>query len=358
MFCPAAPHRAWRSALSPLIAVAIGSLWLWGCGAPPAPEPPRATAESGEIERIVVATGTIEPATEVEVRPRIAGIVERILVEEGDSVAEGQVLVEIERDLLASQVDEAAAALVEAEVAERFAKIELNRREKLLESGAASPQQLDDALARFDGAVAAKNRAHAQLNTLRTQLGYATIHSTLAGRVLDVHVEEGNAVSPVTAVTGGTLLLTLAGEETLRLEGLVDENEVARVAVGQSARIRTEAYEDRTFRGVVREIAPLGERVENVTYFEVKVELVGEDAGLLRPRMSGDAEIIAETVADATVIPERALQYRGDDIYVRLPHSNGRNAAPEERDVRVGIVDGDRVQIIEGLSPGEEVYLQ
>ena len=328
---------------------------LLGCGAPAPPESPRATAERGEVERIVVATGTIEPATEVEVRPRIAGIIERIRVAEGDHVRTGQVLVDIERDLLASQVAEAEAALVEAEVAERFAKIELERREKLLENGAASPQQLDDARARYDGAVASKARAQAQRNTLRTQLGYATIHATLDGRVLDVHVEEGNAVSPVTAVTGGTLLLTLAGEETLRLEGLVDENEVARVVVGQRARIQTEAYEDRVFEGVVREIAPLGERVENVTYFKVKVELVDEGASVLRPRMSGDAEIVAETVSDATVIPERALHYRGDEIYVRIP--NGE-AEPEERDVRVGIVDGDRVQILDGLGPGEEVFLQ
>lgn len=330
-------------------------LGLLACGGGDTLDLPRSEATQGAIERIVVATGTIEPAKEVEVRPRIAGIIDHIEVKEGDHVERDQILVKIERDLLESQVAEAAAARSEAEVERRYAKIELGRQEKLSARDAASPQQLDRARARYERAIALKARATAVHRTLRTQLGYATIHSPLDGRVLDVHVEEGNAVSPVTAVTGGTLLVTLAGEETLRLEGQVDENEVARVAIGQRARIRTEAYGERVFVGEVREIAPLGERIQNVTYFKVKVELTGDDAGLLRPRMSGDAEIVTETVDDATVLPEGALRYRGDDVYVRVPR--GKDGF-DERSVEVGIVDGDRVQILEGLSPGDEVFLQ
>ena len=103
--------------------------------------------------------------------------------------------------------------------------------------------------------------------------------------MLDIPVEEGNAVSPVTAVTGGSLLLSIAGNDALHLDGLVDENEIARVAVGQPARIRTEAFPDRAFEGRVREIKPVGERVQNVTYFERR------DRGdrCRRPRSSGRA---------------------------------------------------------------------
>ena len=117
--------------------------------------------------------------------------------------------------------------------------------------------------------------------------------------MLDVPVEEGSAVSPVTAVTGGTLLLSLAATSTLHLEGLVDENEVARVAVGQPARIRTEAFGERAFAGRVRKISPVGQRIQNVTYFEVEVEVTDADGAALRPRMSGDAEIVTEVVEDA-----------------------------------------------------------
>ncbi len=97
------------------------------CGGDESAALPTATVELARIERIVVATGTVEPEREVEVRPRIAGIIQKIHVEPGDIVKEGQLLLEIERDLLESHVREAEAALREAMVEQRYAKIELAR---------------------------------------------------------------------------------------------------------------------------------------------------------------------------------------------------------------------------------------
>ena len=325
------------------------------CGGAEGPAAEHAKVERGRVERIVVATGTIEPATEVEVRPRIAGIIERIAVTEGDLVEPGELLVEIERDLLASQVEEARAAVGEAEVEVRYAGIDLERIQSLRDGGASSAQKLDEAKARHERGQAGLDRAQARLATLETQLGYASIRSTLEGRVLDVPVEEGSAVSPVTAVTGGTLLLSLAATDRLHLEGLVDENEVARIEPGQSARIRTEAFGDRVFEGSVRKIAPLGQRIQNVTYFEVEIDIVDAEAQLLRPRMSGDADIVTQVVEGALTLPETALHYRGDEIYVEIPNGAG---PPLERLVEVGIVDGSRVEITGGVEEGEEVVLQ
>ncbi len=333
--------------------LALASVSL-GCGEPEAPEASLAPVSRGPLERIVVATGTVEPAVEVEVRPRIAGIIEEIAVEAGDVVEAGQVLVEIEKALLAAQVREAEAAVQAARVEQRYASIELKRAQELERTGAASAQKLDDARSRFEQAQAGLARASAALDTLSTQLGYASVVAPMAGRVLDVHTEEGSAVSPVTAVTGGTLLLTLAGTEALHLEGLVDENEVARVALGQPARIRTEAYGERIFEGEVSEIAPMGERIQNVTYFEVEIAITDGDAQLLRPRMSGDGEIVAETLEDVLHVPETALRYEGAAVYVEVRNGDGF----ERRDVTIGVVDRDRVQLTGGVQEGEEVRLQ
>ncbi len=333
-------------------------LALLACGGSGAPEiGPTASVERARVERIVVATGTIEPEKEVEVRPRIAGIIETIHVDDGDTVEENQPLVEIERELLQSQVREARAALDDARVELRYAKIAVDRTEELERGGATSQQTHDDARTRYGRARAGVARAQAKLDTLSTQLSFATVRSPLAGRVLQVHQEEGNAVSPVTAVTGGTVLLSLAGTEQLCLEGLVDENEVARVEIGQPARIRTEAYAERSFEGRVAHIAPLGKRIQNVTYFEVEIEVVDADAPLLRPRMSGDADIVAEVVEGALVVPETALRYRGEEIYVETVI---RASAPkvEEAVVEIGIVDESRVQVLSGLSEGQEVRLK
>lgn len=344
--------------MSPSVRIPIGGLllsaWLLACGiGEESAEIPTALVETARIERIVVATGTIEPEREVEVRSRIAGIVEKIHVDDGDQVEPGQPLVEIERELLEAQVREATAALEAARVELRFASIALERNLELERGGAASQQKRDDARSRQQAARAEVARAQARLDSLNTQLSYATVRSPLAGRVLQIHTEEGNAVSPVTAVTGGVVLLSLAGTEALYLEGLVDENEVARVARGQPARVRTEAFPERSFEGSVRAIAPMGQRIQNVTYFEVKIEIVDPDAELLRPRMSGNADIVTETVEGALVIPETALRYRGEALYVE---TNG--PASEERSIEIGIVDGSRVQVLSGLAAGEAVRLK
>ncbi len=320
---------------------------------------PSAKAETRTIERIVVATGTIEPEGEVEVRPRIAGIIEEIAVEPGDEVEEGQVLLEIEKELIEARVNEARASLKAADVELRYAKIAMDRAERLRNQGASSESKNDEALEAFEGAAARHVRAQAGLETLAVQLRHATVRAPISGKVLHVPVEVGGAVSPVTSVTGGTVLLSLAGTNRLHLKGSVDENEIARVRLGQLARIRTEAFGDRTFLGKVRKIAPVGDRIQNVTYFEVEVEITDESRQLLRPRMSGDAEIIAETIENALVVPETALRYAGDDIYIDVLSADAEaEAEPARRDVEVGVVDGDLVQILSGLEVGEKVSLQ
>ena len=348
------PSGPIRRRLFALCQVCVLGGMLSGCDSTEPNDAPIATVERGAVERVVVATGTIEPAIEVEVRPRIAGIIERIAVEAGDTVERAQVLVEIEKDLLEARVREAKAAAQVASVEEGYAAIELQRAEDLQKTGASSAQTLDTARARFETSQASRARAVAALDTLETHLGYASVTAPMKGRVLEVHTEEGSAVSPVTAVTGGTLMLTLAGTEALRLEGLVDENEIARVSLDQLARIRTEAFGDRIFEGRVSEIAPMGTRIQNVTYFEVEIEITDADAGLLRPRMSGDGEIVAETIENSLFIPETALRYEGADIYIEVRNGEGF----ERRDVAIGIVDRDRVQLLSGAAEGEEVQLQ
>jgi HlyD family secretion protein len=129
------------------------------------------------------------------------------------------------------------------------------------------------------------------------------------------------------------------------------------VKVGQEASIRTEAYPGKTFAGKVRKIKPLGERQQNVTYFEVEVSVVDSEASLLRTRMSADADIVTEVVEEALIVPETALLYDGERIYVEKVTSSSEQHV-EEQTIRVGIVEKGRAQVSEGLSPGDEVRLK
>ncbi len=317
---------------------------------------PTAEVVRARIERLVVATGTIEPEQEVEVRPRISGIVDKIHVEAGDRVEEGQPLLEIDHELIEVQVREADAKLEAAHVESRYARLAHKRTLALRQGGAAAEQDREAASQRLEVALAKVAESQAVFDSLAVQLRYATVTSPLSGKILDVFVEEGSAVSSVISVTGGTPLLSLAAADALHLKGLVDESEVARVRVDQPVRIRTEAFEDRLFEGRVRKIAPLGERKENVTYFEVEIEVTDDEASLLRPRMSGDGEIVTEILENVLVIPETALLYDGPQIYVEV-YSNGAEPAIQRRDIAIGVSEGDRVQVLEGLEGGEEVRL-
>jgi HlyD family secretion protein len=352
----ASAGRLGRAAL--LDGACLLALALAACSSPQARETtPTAKVERARIERIVVATGTIEPENEVEVRSRISGIVEKIDVEAGDQVTRGQPLVELERELLAAQVAEARARLAGAQAELTRASSELRRAVKLKDGGTMSASQEEDAITRQRSADAAVARETAVLDTLQIQLGYATVTAPIDGAILDVDVEIGTAIASVVSVTGGTRVLTIADDRTLHLEGLVDENDIAWVKVGQPARIRTEAYPGRTFAGNVRKIKPLGERQQNVTYFKVEVLITDADAALLRPRMSADADIVSEVVEDALLVPETALLYEGDRIYVERK-VGGVEPEFEQATIRVGILESGRAQVVDGITADDEVRLK
>ena len=319
---------------------------------------PRATVVSGTLERIVVATGTLEPERLVDVRPRISGIVKKIHIDDGDRVKKGQILVEIDRDLLQVRLREVRAQLADAKIERRYAVIALDRANVLKQRGAMPDQQYDDTRSRHERAVVAVTRSEALVSRLEVELRYATVRAPMDGIVLEIPVEEGSAVSSVQSVTGGTPLLTLATTTALHLEGLVDENEIARVSVGQRAKIRTEAFgSDTVFEGEVRHISPIGKRVQNVTYFEVEVDILGADTGTLLPRMSADADIVTETAADVLWVPETALHYEGNHIYLELATATSGESG-ERLVVELGIVEGDRVQLLSGASEGDLVRLR
>jgi HlyD family secretion protein len=317
---------------------------------------PTARVERGQIERIVVASGTIEPEQLVEVRSRISGIVERFNVDAGDRVTAGAVVAEIERETLQAAVREAHAVVHEAEVARDHAALELKRSTDLFSRGVSSQEELDGARTEHALAGARLERAGATLERLEQELGYATIRAPIDGIVLSRDLDPGAAVASVASVTGGTILMTIADTSRMHLLGVVDENEIAQVSVGMEARIRTETYPDRVFPGRVRKIAPLGARKGNVTSFEVEADvLAGADA--LWPRMSADADIVAEQKDDVLILPEAALLYEGDDIVVEVvAHDSPQRL--ERRTVRIGVSQDDRVEILDGLSEGETVKLQ
>jgi HlyD family secretion protein len=343
-----------------------------------------ATVERGDVARSVVATGKIQPLTKVEIKSKASGIVEKLLVHYGDTVKEGQILAELDKELLVAGVREAKANLLAAQAAyERnrieaegpdlpFLKASWDRSKKLYADGLIAPQLLEDAemayqmavnrqtAARSNAAVtkAEVERARAALERAQTDLRYATIRSPMDGLILSRDVEVGDAVSSILVLgSQATLVMTMGDVSEVYVLGKVDEADIGQVYLGQPARIVVESFKDKQFEGEVTKISPFGVEVDNVTTFEVRVS-IRNPGGELKTNMTANAEIILEEKKDVLLVPESAVVYdRERNTSLEVPDSG---AAHGKREVKVtlGISNGVKTELVDGLDEGSQIVLQ
>ncbi|HXY38131.1 MAG TPA: efflux RND transporter periplasmic adaptor subunit [Vicinamibacteria bacterium] len=343
-----------------------------------------AGVEKGDLARSVVATGKIQPLTKVDIKSKASGIVKKLHVDYGDHVKEGQVLAELDRDQLEAAVREAKANLLSSEAAwERnkveaegpdlpFLKAALERSRKLYADGLIAPQVLDDAdkeyqlglnkqtAAKSQTAVARAEveKAKATLERTEMDLRYATIVSPMDGLVLSRDVEVGDAVSSILVLgSQATLVMTLGDVSEVYVLGKVDEADIGRVYLGQRARIVVESFKDESFDGKVTKISPLGKEKDNVTTFEVRVS-IQNPGGQLRTNMTANAEVILEEKKGILTIPESAVVYdkeRKPSVEIPDPHAPG---GKRKLAVKLGISNGVKTEIADGLRQGDKVVLQ
>lgn len=357
-----------------------------------------AVVEEGEIARSVVATGRIEPRAKVEVKSKASGLVERILVDEGDYVRRGQVLVELDKEELQARLREAEATLGAALAAEQsaaavyernrveaagpelpFLRNSVERARRMHEQGLLARNAQEEAERQYELAlnkqlVAQRNvavskaetgraqaqvaQARAALDRAQEDLRNATIVSPMDGLVLSRDVEAGDAVSSILVLgSQATLVMTLGDVSEVYVRGKVDQADIGRVRLHQPARIAVESFRDRRFEGAVTKISPLGVEKDNVTTFEVRVS-IRNPGGVLKAMMSANAEIIEELRPRSLLIPEAAVLYDKDRrAMVEVPDpaaEPGKRRVP----VTIGITNGVRAEVLAGLRAGERVVLQ
>jgi HlyD family secretion protein len=328
-----------------------------------------------DVARVVLATGKIEPLTKVELKSRASGVVERLLVDVADSVEAGQVVAELDKSILEARVREARGscdaaraelekAQIEAEPTEfEYAQKDLARTKELFGKELISSADMDAseknfrmassryqaARSRLAVARAQLIRAQAELDRAEEELRNSRIVSPVAGIVLSRDVEVGNAVaSVISAASGGTQIMTIADTSRMHVKGKIPESDVGKITVDMPARIGVESFRDETFSGKVSRISPLGKEQDNVTSFEVEV-VIHNDTGKLRTGMTANAEIILEEHPKTLVIPEATIIYGdGNSTSVEVPDPadpNGRKKIP----IKVGISNGVRTEVVEGL---------
>jgi HlyD family secretion protein len=343
-----------------------------------------AAVERGDVARSVVATGKIQPLAKVEIKSKASGIVKRLFVDYGDRVKEGQVLAELDREQLEAGVREARANLLSAQASwERnkieaegpdlpFLKLALERARKLYADGLIAPSLLEDADREFqlglNKQTAAKSqaamakaeveKARAALERYESDLRYATITSPMDGLVLSRDVEVGDAVSSILVLgSQATRLMSLGDVSEVYVLGKVDEADIGRVFLGQRARIVVESFKDKSFEGKVTKISPLGVEKDNVTTFEVRVS-IRNPTGALKTNMTANAEVILEEKKDVLLVPESAVVYDKDrKPSLEVPDPKGDNGKRRVA-VKLGISNGVKSELVEGLKAGDKVVLQ
>ena len=356
-----------------------------------------ATVERGTMVRSVVATGKIEPITKVEIKSKANGIIKAIQVDVDRTVREGDILVELDRETIAARVRQLRATLqgaraaleaaeaqleksrIEAEGPEvEFARRAYERARRLSDERLIAQSTLDDASNALEQAQNRQRAAQSQLSIAKAgvaqagatvaqsqaaleqaeeELANVTIRAPIAGTILRRDVEIGSPVSSILNMgAAATLVMTIGDISQVFVRGQVDEADIGRVRLGQPARITVETFKDRTFQGKVTEISPMGVEKENVTNFEVKVSI--ENPGKeLKANMTANAEIVLEEHPDSLIIPEAAVSYDAQrNAFVDLLDPGARNGRRRVT-VKLGVSNGTRTQVLQGLKQGDRVIL-
>jgi HlyD family secretion protein len=357
-----------------------------------------AKVEKGDLAKSVVATGKVQPITKVEIKSKASGIVKRLLVDAGDRVKAGQVLLELDKEEIHARVDQAQAQLQASEASMKATAADLERAkvdaegpdvpllkrayeraQGMAREGVVSAAALDEAQKNYELALNKQKVAKAQLivlnskvtqaqaqvqqdranlKQLQEQLSYTTITSPIDGIVLSRDVEVGDAVSSILVLgSSATLAMTLGDTSEVYVKGKVDESDIGKVYLGQPARIKVESFKDKTFNGKVTKISPMGVEKDNVTTFEVRVS-INNPGGELKANMTANAEIILEEHKNVLQIPEGAIIYDKDKkASVEVPDPKGKEGKRKVA-VNIGISNGAKTELLSGLKEGDQVVLQ
>ncbi len=362
-------------------------------------EPSRlAKVTRGDIAKSVVATGKIQPILKVELKSKASGLVEKLYVDINQPVHKGQVLAQLDQQEILAQVaaQKAQLAAAQANVVTYKANIAedkvnaqapdlpmyqqtYQRNLEMEKEGIVSQQTLDNAErdylanknkqqssaaqilvddAKLRQAQAQVQQAQASLDQLNEQLSYTTLTSPMDGVVLSRDVEVGDAVSSILVLgSTATLVMTLGDTTQVYVDGKVDEADIGSVYLGQPARIRVESFPNEVFNGKVTKIAPLGVEKDNVTTFQVRVS-IDNPKNELKANMTANAEILIKEDKNVLSVPEQALVYdaqKNASVFVPDP---AQKDGQRKLDVKAGISNGSRTEILAGLKEGDTVVLQ
>jgi RND family efflux transporter MFP subunit len=350
--------NGWIKAILTLVIVSVAAFGGWkafGGKQAPASTLPTVKAETREVEEFVRATGEVAPAVVTEIRSENSGQVAKIHVRPGAKVRKGDILCELDRAELESQIDESTLQIEATKLQSEKANRDAERWQKLFDQKIAPEKELLDA--RTEAALAANNYQlqQARLETLRRRLEKTIIASPQDGVVLEVNVEEGQVIVGANGASAGTLLMKAADLGNLLIKANINEVDVAKLTPGMPLAVSYESVPAVQSSGVLSFISPAAsskEKEKDIRAFPLTVSLEAADERI-RPGISADMKF---SVAKETgVSVEVASVFRDKEENYVFRREGDRF---QKRPVSLGINSAKYVIITEGLKEGDEVALE
>ncbi|MDP5105435.1 MAG: efflux RND transporter periplasmic adaptor subunit [Polaribacter sp.] len=346
------------------IAVALIAILIW-FGKKNSASPIEYKTEKAFITTIIkksVATGKVTPLEEIEIKPQITGIIDKIMLLEGTKVKKGDLIATVrvvpnEQSLISAKgrVDNISINLNNAEISYK-------RNKALFEKGVISRAEFENIeLAYKQAQQDLKNAQNDYQIIKKGSVGSSASANTniiaqMSGTILEIPVKEGDQVIQSNNFNAGTTIASIADMSKMIFEGKVDESEVGKLISGTKIEISLGAIENKKFPAVLSFIAPKGTEEAGAVQFKIKADVSLDDKYFIRAGYSANAEIVLEKKENVLSIKESLLQFdrKTEKPFVEIKNKEGKF---DKKDVKLGTSDGVNVEILEGVTKDDEIKI-
>lgn len=312
--------------------------------------------QAGTVTNSVTATGTVEPIKQVEVGTQVSGIIDKIYVDYNSIVKEGQLIAELDKSVLQTDLESSQANLTNAKKEFEYQTINYNRTKGLYDKGLVSDSEYETAEYQYSKANISYVQAQANYKKAERNIGYATIYSPINGVVLSRAVDEGQTVASGFSTP---TLFTIANDLTkMQVIADVDEADIGQVKEGQLVDFTVDAFPDNVFQGKVLQVRLLATTTSNVVTYEVVIDAPNPDL-ILMPGLTASVTIHTLNKPNVTTVPVRALRFTpegyGDSIPKKCVWTLNADGTLSPVEVQTGSSDGINTEILAGVKVGDEI---
>ncbi len=313
-----------------------------------------------DVIKKTVATGSVVPRYEIDIKPQVSGIIEKLYVEAGECIEKDQVIAHIKIIPDMVNLNAAETRLNRAKISYEDARNDFERLEDLFNKEVISWEEFKNARVSYDSAkeelTAAENNLELIKNGVTKKAQSTTntlVRSTITGMVLDVPVKVGNSVIQSNTFNDGTTIATVADMNDMIFKGKVDETEVGKISSGMLIELEIGAIEKEKFQAFLEYISPKGVEENGAIQFEIKASVNLLDNQFIRAGYSANANIVLDKKDSVLVIPEGLLKFENDSSFVEIQTDLDQQFRKQY--VQTGLSDGINIEITSGLSKDDKV---